>query len=392
MYTKIFFFLVLYLTTLSGIGIDLYAPSLPAIAHTFNVSEALIKSSISVYLFGFALGQIIFGPVSDSFGRKKTLLSGLFIFILASILAIYSHQIHLFMLARFLQGFGVASASIMCKALMTDVFSGKDLVVGTIYLAVVWSLCPILAPVVGGYLQFYFNWHANFYFYTIYSTLMFISVAVLLKETLRKRVSFDAKTILLNFKEILLHKIFFGSVLALGICYSLILTFNIVGPFLIQKTLGYNAKTFGHIALLVGSAYFFGTFSNRFLHNRYSVNQLFKLGLMITCSASLTMLFFAYEMPLSITTIVLPIFIAVYGTGFIFPNCLVKCMSFFPEKGGTASAALGFLNIFISAIATIIISFLKPGTLAPIAWAFIIISAMILFVYGFFLTENSQKT
>lgn len=384
---KLLIFITLYIITLSGIGVDLYTPSMPAIAKEFQVHVALVKLTLSSYLIGFAVGQVTFGTLSDSFGRKKALLSGLLLFIIVSFIAPFTKNVYMLMLIRVLQGLGAASASVIAKAILSDSLSGKQLAIGSSYLTTVWACGPIIAPVIGGYFQYYFGWRANFYFYAIYTFLLFLTVTYLYQETNKNFLPLHLPTITRNFKEILSHRIFVGGVLSLGLGYSLIIIFNIAGPFLIQNTLGYSSIVFGHVALFVGSAYFVGTLINRILLYRLMLDTIIRIGLIIMTITSFVYLFIAYEITVNIMTITIPLFIIVLAVGLIFPNCMGKCLSLFPEKGGTASSVLGCLFVLCTAITSSIISILKPGTLVPVAWSFVILVILQLLVYWLMFSE-----
>lgn len=223
--------------SLSGIGVDLYTPSMPAIAQDFMTRVALVKMTIPMYLIGFAIGQLFFGTLSDVYGRKGMLQVGLIIFILVSCFAPFTKNIHVLMLIRSIQGFGAASASVISKAMLADKLQGKKkLAVAASYLTIAWACCTIIAPVIGGYLQDYFHWQANFYFYSIYTFLIFVVIWLYFQETIAIKTTAHPYSLFTSIKEIVSHRVFLGGSLSLGFGYSIIIIFNVAGPFLIQDS------------------------------------------------------------------------------------------------------------------------------------------------------------
>jgi len=382
-------FIGLLLITLPGIGVDLYAPSLPAMTQYFHVHPSLMKMSITVYLFGLALGQFVFGTISDTIGRKFTMLIGAFVFCVSSLLiATVTQSIAWLLIFRAWQGFGTAAGSIIPKAIFTDSLEGDQYQFAMSYLTIAWGVCPIVAPVIGGYLQYYLNWQANFYAYGIYSAVIFFILIFFLKETLKKRISFDLSTLACHYKETISHRIFLGCVFTMGLGYTLIILFNLVGPYLVQNQLHYSAAAYGHIALIVGAAYFVGTSINRLFIKKSRPIVLMRFGISIMLVASIVLLLLAYEVKLNIWIITVPIIFIVIGVGFMFSNAMTKVMMIFPEKAGIAGAVLGVLFVITTAISSTIISYLKHGSLVPPAWAYLVLVALQIFVYYFLLIDN----
>lgn len=368
---------------LGGLGVDLYAPSLPHIATALHASATLTKLTITAFLLGIVFGQIVFGVLSDTYGRKRPLIAGYTLFVIISFAAIFSTNIYFLLACRLLQGFSFSCASVIGKALLADNFTGKKLTVASTYMTIAWGLGPIVGPVIGGYLQFYYGWQANFYFFALYGLVLLLLATLFLKRTHQQLHPLHFGKIAHNVKTVLSHRIWLGGVLSLGIGYSMIVIFNVVGPFLIQNTLHYNALVYGHVALFVGGAYFFGTLANRLLLHKFSPKLLVKVGLLIITAATLLLLGAAYEMKLTIGSIALPIFIIVVGVGLVFPNAMAKTISLFPKMGGIANALQGSCFLLGTTLSTLIMSLLPHSTLVAPAWAFMVLMLMQWAVYIF---------
>jgi predicted MFS family arabinose efflux permease len=149
------------------------------------------------------------------------------------------------------------------RAIIPDLFSGKKMQQMMTYMTTAWSIGPIIAPVIGGYLQHYFDWQANFYFLLIYSLLMFGLVVFFLPETSVHRHDFKLRVIFRNYKEILSSPEYLRNVFSNGLLYSIILLFAVISPFLIQNVLHFSTVQYGHITLFIGLAWFLGSIINK---------------------------------------------------------------------------------------------------------------------------------
>ena len=193
--------LILLLYPLVGMGIDLIAPSLPAISQYFQVSAVMTKNLITLYLLGYALGNFFIGFLSDSFGRRKFLIAGVAVFVLASLLPIYFLNIYVLLCARFLQGFMIAGVAVIARAILSDVLTTKRLMQTTPMLATMWGIGPVVGPVIGGYLQFYFDWQACFYFFAVFGFIGLIAVSCIIPETHFQRQDLNLNQLKDNFKN-----------------------------------------------------------------------------------------------------------------------------------------------------------------------------------------------
>jgi MFS family permease len=254
--------LVCLFASAGQLAIDIYVPALPAMARCFSVSAQAIQSSVSGYMAAYAIGQLVLGPVADAYGRKRVLAFGLVVYTLGCLLSLAATSLETFILARVLQGFGIAATNLLAKTIITDSFSGQRLLHAFTYMSIAWGLAPIVAPVIGAHLQEWLGWKACLVFLLIYSIVMWVFV-LRFQETLRKPVHLAPRTLIANAGKILASPVFQSCFLAQGLCYSILLVFNIVGPFMVQNTLHKPPTYFGYLALAIGMMYFLGGLSNR---------------------------------------------------------------------------------------------------------------------------------
>lgn len=355
-------FLAPLLTTMNGIAIDLYAPSLPNIASFFHISSDLAKFSISMGLIGFAFGVFTLGLLADYLGRRVMILSGLFIFILASILAVYSTNISVFMIARFFQGVGVATTSMLARAMLLDRFHGKKLYIVMLYTTIAWGLGPVIAPFIGGFLQHHFNWQANFIAYAIYGLFNLIIAFLFMQETLIKKK--HNSHILEKIKLIAFSKQFQIFVTLCGLSFCQFVIYNMVGVFIVERIMGYNAVIFGYSALFVGGGYFLGTLISRFLASFYSVKRIIYIGLLFIPIPALFLLGFllaGFSVGLNLFAIIMSL--VCLGVGMTLPSYIAKALEPFKAHAGTAVSLHGGFVMLINFIITSLITYLKVSSI-----------------------------
>jgi Bcr/CflA subfamily drug resistance transporter len=382
--------IILFLAPISGMSIDIYAPSLPYLSSFFSISHLMAKNTISVYLFGLVIGQIFSGSLSEVFGRKPVLICGLILFILSAFLGAISTNISTLMLARFLQGLAVTAPAVMMKALATDSFTREEMKKISTYFVISWSLGPIIAPVIGGYLQAYVGWWANFVFLAIYALVVLIAVVFCLPETHKAKVSFDLGHLLGQYKVMVHDKKFLAMSCGLALSYSMIVVFNVLGPFIIQKGLDYTPIGFGHIAFFMGFACLLGSIANRYLISQHPVQKLLKLsgfGMVAISTAALISFYILDKNTLLL--VILPTFIIIFCAGVVFPNFSGMCLSQFPQMAGAASALAGVINVLGTTIFSLIASLFHTVEPWPLFLLYFVCSSSLVGVY-FFIFKRGQ--
>ncbi|KGK12028.1 hypothetical protein BOO29_15700 [Vibrio navarrensis] len=384
------FFITLLIILLAPIGqaaIDIYVTALPEMRDSYSVTQSQIQLSVSLYLIAFAIGQMIYGPIADAWGRKPTLFLGIFIYLIGSLIAIFSHDFNTFLVARIIQGLGITSASVVMKAIATDNFKDAQLANVLTYMVISWGMGPIIAPVIGAKLQLHFGWESCLYFLAIYGAVL-LALLCRFKESLKTPVPLTPATLASNSRKIIGEQKFQICFLAMGLCYGILLTFNLVAPFIVQDVLGYSPATFGNIALLMGAAYFLGVFSNRFNKDKVPVNKLYLSATTINVFVSLAMFAYAYQFGMNIYALVIPCLIMTFFAGVMYPNLMGKGVSLFPELGGLASSLLGFLLMLLAGLIMVFASYLNTESLLPLSSMFLLINILCFFLIRKLVSEN----
>ncbi|MCX7124904.1 MAG: MFS transporter [Gammaproteobacteria bacterium] len=266
---------LLCLNVVIGMGVDLIAPSLPAIAHGLHVPNSAAKNIIAIYLLGYALGNFFTGFLTDAWGRQKIIRLSLFSFVIVSLLPVFFQSMDIILLSRILQGITLGSFAVVARSVFSDVLPKEKLTrLGTL-MGTMWGLGPVLGPVIGGYLQFYFGWTAGFYFFAIIAFIGFVASFIIIPETHFNRHPLKLNTIKTNLMEVISNRLFMCIVVLMGLAYSLVIVFNTVGPFLIQNEFHYSPVFFGHVALWLGVVFLISTLVCRYLLKKYSIETLY---------------------------------------------------------------------------------------------------------------------
>ncbi|HIF9080027.1 TPA: Bcr/CflA family efflux MFS transporter [Photobacterium damselae] len=355
---KIALFLVVSISFLMGIGIDLYVPSLPDMAHFYHANISYIQLTISLYLLGYGLGQIILGSLSDSYGRRKIFIASSMVFSISSMLCIVSDSIIYLNLFRLLQGLAIAGLASGMRAIIVDLFSGLELKKMANYFALSWAIGPIVAPFIGANLADKFGWQANFYLFTVYGIILFFVCTLLFKESNKNIIHFNAKNFTTNLVIIITNKEFTLLSIIYGLSYSTVLIFNTVGPYLIEVKLNYSILFYGNLAMFLGCAYFIGTMINRYLIIRYDNKSILQSGIILSSISSIVMLLLI-TFHQNIFTLTVPIFAIFVFIGLIVPNAIAITMTLFPKQAGMATSLCGTIVGLIVFSVTYIIGLFK---------------------------------
>lgn len=384
---NLFFILsTLVIFALPQLAIDLYLPSLPAMVNSLNSSNFYLQLTLTVYILSLGITQLIYGPCSDRFGRKPVLIIGVIIFFIGSIATTFATSIWSLLIFRILQGLGMGCGFTIASAIMGDRFKGPQLARMTTFSSMIYSLSPILAPVLGGYLQYYIGWQANFAFMAIFSLLIFFSTVFFIPET-NENLDLGAlkfKNLIFNYARMFKNSIFIGNIAALTLAFGIIVTFNIVGPFLLQEVLKVSAVTYGQLLLLVGGAYFIGTFMNSFLLKIFKINTVIFLGLILMLFFSIAIILSGWMNWFTVTSVILFTCLEMFSIGFVFPNCFAKALEVFPKNLGVASSLIGSSGLIGTSLISVIVAHIHSTQEQALGYMFLVqaILAMLFFFFS----------
>ncbi len=357
--------LLVVLIAMSGLmGIDIHVASMPSIMHFMHTSLNCIKQSVPVYLFGLGVSLLVYGPLSDCHGRRPWVLFGLLFSSIFSILAAFSHDMTYFLVFRFFQGVGAGACAGLGRPMAVDLYNKKSLDGIRSYFSTIIGLSPLLAPVLGGYLQHIFDWQANFIFLACLFIVLSVLCFVYLPETNRhiseKRLSLSQ--VMSNYYYLLKQPDFIGATLIAGIGMAITITYAILSPFIFQSKYHMSPIKFGWITMAISIGVVVGRFFNGYMVRSLGHNATLILGLLsIALSGFFIFLINMFDFYSFILTII-GIFISLCGQAFARSNTMFIAMLPHKDKRGAAGA-------FFSGFQTLT-SFLIGGLLSSIGYFF----------------------
>ncbi|RAJ11182.1 Bcr/CflA subfamily drug resistance transporter [Chitinophaga skermanii] len=243
---------------LSGFFTDIYLPSFPSMAKDLNVSADRIQLTLTCFFMSYGLGQMFVGSLLDSLGRYKPAMISLVVMLFSSLIIANTRSVELICALRIVQGVSTAFLIVAKRALFVEMYEGDERKNYLSYFTIVWSLGPIIAPFLGGFLQQLFNWQANFYFLALYTFVLLVLELIFSGETLIEKKKFDLQKIRRDYVEMLSNAPFLIGIVILGLSYSVVMVFNIAGPFVIEHSFHHNSVVIGYCTLILGFSWMIG--------------------------------------------------------------------------------------------------------------------------------------
>ncbi len=375
--------LFMLLIPICGMGIDIYTPALPSMSQYFITSHFWVKFSIAIYLFGFAFGQLIIGPLSDQYGRRNILLGSLLSFSVFSGATILVQHIHAFIALRLFQGLSVAGVVLCVRAMMADLYQGERLRAVCVYNASAWALSPVLAPILGAYLLSYFHWQACFLFLAFYSVVVFTLMLFLLPEThtKHKRTRQKFTTVWAHYKMVSGNWSYMKNVLALAVGFGMLNVYNVLGPFLVIEQYHHSYLYYGHTAMIIGVMYFIASFANRFIMRCLSTGAVILSCIFVLIMVSMSGLLLAYEAPLHIVNFIALVVVLSMVLGLMYPNYSALCTGMFQSMAGTAGAVRGAVSMAGAGLITALLGFVTSHNPMLVMGVYLLLALLLLLLW-----------
>ncbi len=364
---------------LSGFVTDIYLPSFPAMAKNLMVAERDIQLTLTTYLLSYGISQLFIGSILDSIGRYRPKLLALTILILSSLLITYMDNIFLICLLRGVQGIAISILVVATRALFADLYQGEKLKNYLSYFTIVWSCGPILAPFLGGYLEKMFDWKANFYFLAFYAGALLVFELAFSGESIAQTKRINFRDNIFVYKEMLQNKLFILGILVLGISYSIVMLFNITGPFIIENTFHFTSVTIGYCTLLLGLSWGIGGFIAKKRMDLAFDQRVWKpLAVQLLAIIVLLAVSSVYQ---SIYVMVGFAFLIHIVSGVLFTSFFTSSMLFFPANAGTAGGLMGGLVYIITSVASSLVSISgEVASQGDLAWRYLFFAILLLLV------------
>ena len=368
------FALTALLAGLSAVGpltTDMYLPSLPDIARLLGASTAQVQLTISSYLIGFAVGQIVYGPLSDRHGRKPVLLGAVALYCAASLACALSSSIAMLIAARFAQALGGSGGIVLARAVVRDLHSGHRAGRELSVIGAVMALAPVLAPGIGGALQTAFGWRAVFFALVVVAVAGAAVIAALMPETLSARAAepVSAASIAKSYAIVARNHAYLAYLGLATLSYAGLFAWISGAAFVLQDLYGLKPLAFGLVFAIGSVGYGLGSLLSARLTRYYGIDGILGFGGLAVAAGGLAMVAAVALGLKSAASLVLPMAAYLAGLGMILPQSIAGALTPFPERAGAASSLLGFIQQSVAALFGAIVGALLGSSAWPLAIA-----------------------
>jgi DHA1 family bicyclomycin/chloramphenicol resistance-like MFS transporter len=355
------------LSTFGPLSLDLYLPVLPELADELQASASGSQLTITTCLIGLATGQLIAGPLSDRLGRRRPLITGLTIFVVASAACAFAPSVEILIVMRLVQGMAGAAGLVVARAVVRDLYGGRDLVIFFSRLLLISGLAPVLAPVLGGQLAKIMSWRGMFLVLAGFGAVLLLAGLLGVPETLprERRTQGGWSTTVRDFSLLIKDRIFTGSVLAAGLSGASMFSYIAGATFVLQRIHGLSAQQFSLVFATNSLGLIaFGQISAR-LAQRWPPVRV--LGLALTLN-------FAGAVWVAVTVLidagfwlfVAGLFLMVSSVGMVFPVASAVALADYPQQAGAASSLFGLAQFIAGAIAAPLVGIAGETSAVPL--------------------------
>lgn len=326
-------------------SVNIYLPILPELRTILNTSPELARLTVGIFLAGFAVTQVIWGPLSDRFGRRPILLIGMALSCSGAALAGLADDIYSFIAARLLESIGLGVAPVLARAVLSDALDRPHVAIAMAYCAIGAAIMPALGPIIGGYLNYYVSWRAIFFLLAVYGAFFFLFCLFRLPETKGHKDSDQRPRLVLGiYGTMLRDRRFVGCLSIYAISYGGVFGYFAAAPYLFTRDLGYAPREYGFLLIFNIAFYIIGAWVARLLVPRLGIDRIILYAMLAVIISSILFLALESFTTLSTLSVLLPISVFIFGGGFVSPAVNTAAMTAFKEKGGAASALVGFSN------------------------------------------------
>ena len=344
--------LLIAMAGISSLSLNILVPAIPGLATKFAADPASVQLAVSLYLMGLATAQLVFGPLSDRFGRRPVVLAGLALATIASTAAIFAVSIANLVSARIAQSLGASSGQTIGRAIIRDLYDREHAasMIGLVTSVVV--LMPMVAPLIGGILDTLFGWEAIFVFAAVVSFTIFAWAALALPETRKLSPASGQRHFRADLAALAASPRFFGYALCAGLGSAPFFTFLGAGPHVVVTLLGRTSAEYGLWFFLPSIGFMAGNFAVSRLTARFGIDALIWWGIALTIIGCLLNVLVYVALPgWEMATIFLPQIVIGFGNGLLLPTSVAGAVSIRPQVAGTASGTTGFIQMAIGAAA-----------------------------------------
>ncbi|MGW7348393.1 multidrug effflux MFS transporter [Streptomyces sp. NPDC054854] len=360
------------LTALPPLSMDMYLPALPEVTNALNSPAATVQLTLTSCLAGMALGQLVIGPMSDKWGRRRPLLIGMVVYVLATAICALAPTAELLIGFRLLQGLAGAAAIVIARAVVRDLYDGVEMARFFSTLMLISGAAPIVAPLIGGQVLRFADWRGVFVVLTVVGAALTAVVWRTLDETLppERRQTGGVGAALRTMRGLLGDRVFAGYTLTGGFAFAVLFSYISASPFVVQEIYGASPQAF---SLLFGvnsvGLIVVGQINGKLLVGRVSLDKALAAGIGIITIASVALLLMSTGVfgKVGLFPVATALFVLMSAMGLLLPNTNAQALMRTPHAAGSASALLGTSSFLVGAIASPLVGIAGEDTAVPMA-------------------------
>lgn len=364
-------FVVAALSMLAPFTIDTYLPSFPAIAADFGASHVQMQQTMGVYLLAFAVTTLIYGPLSDGFGRRPVIIGALLLYVLGSAGAALASGIGGLLLWRVVQGLSAGAGVVVGRAMVRDAFSGHHAQRVLSQAMLIFALAPAIAPMIGGVLQDWSGWRAVFWFLALLGVSELVIIVWRAPETLpaERRHSLHPRKVAAVYGRALRHKRFMGLVLAFALNFGGFFIYIAGAPVLLYEHLHLGPRDFWMQFVPMVGGLMCGSYASSRLAGRLSAQRTIGIGYAVMLAASFFNVAQALLLPPAPVNVLAPLVLYAFAVSFTMPSLTLLALDCFPRNRGMAAAVQSFMQVGFNALVAVVLVPLAADHVAELALA-----------------------
>jgi len=357
------------LTAMTALSIDMPLPALPRLAEAFGVGAPRVQFVISGFLFGFAAAQLVYGPMSDRFGRRPVLLAGVGLYMAGSVLCLLAQTVDMLIAARVLQGIGACAGPLLVRACVRDLYGGSGSARIMSWVVTGMAFAPVVAPVIGSLVLVAFGWEAVFAVLAGVGVMVFLAVWAFLAETNQHRdpTAIAPGRLVRNFGAVFREPAFVGYTIVLCCLYGALFTHISEISFLLIERFRVPESLFGLYFALIVIGQIPGAILSARITGRLGLSATIRIGLVLSLAAAATLAALAWTDTRSVWAVIAPMTLLMIGFGIVMPNALAGALAPFTRNAGSASSLLGMLQWASAAVMGTVVGLFHDGSVRPMA-------------------------
>ena len=380
-------------SALGPVGMQILLPALPLIKQKFYVTNDVAQLTLSLSMLAIAIGTLVYGPLSDKFGRKRVMLVGIIITIFGSIVCFVADSIMLLISGRFIQAFGGAVGLVLARAIVRDVYGPEEAARVIATLVMVMVVLPMMSPALGGELMQRFGFESVFIVIAFASAIAFVFLFLWLPETLAKPVPFEGvKSMLMTFTKLFASRVFCGYAFCVTFVSVVFFSFISAAPEIMVSVLKRPPTEYGYYFIMIPAGFMTGNYVARHYGRTISIDNMIAIGASIGVFGIVLALLLQTLGMSSPVALFLPIALAVFGNGITLPNAQAAAINEFPEYAGTASGLTGFLQMAVSSVAAQAVALIFNGTVYPLLGLMLVASIISLLIFRWGVLNFKKRT